>query len=136
MWQPQRRVITLGESTKGTTMLFGKTRRTRSKKAGSGGVSYPISRGRYYVTEVLFVVYMLLWFGGWYLIVKTRSKFGVVVTVVLFVLLLISQPTGIPFEPYEKAMRRMAKLRGYEGDARGGEGAGGTMGDGAMDDTD
>jgi len=99
------------------------------------GAWKPWSRRRYYVTETFLVVYTLFWLWAWYGIVY-KADLPLAVRIMIGIVLAFARVEGPFFEPYEKAMKRMAKLRGHEGDARGGEGAGGTMGDGAMDDTD
>jgi len=72
----------------------------------------PITRKRHYVSEMFFFIYMVLWFGAWYFVMRTGSKIGVVVQVILFIVFFLTQPTGIPFESYEKAMRRRRELEG------------------------
>ncbi len=70
----------------------------------------PMTKKQYYLRETLFVVLMLAWFSGWYFVMKFGSNLGAIIQVILFLLLFFTQPTGVPFESYEKAMKRMKRL--------------------------
>ena len=67
----------------------------------------PLTKTQYYLRETLFVVLMLVWFAAWYFVMKFGSNLGVIIQLILFLLFFFTQPTGVPFEPYEKAMKRM-----------------------------
>ena len=71
-----------------------------------------MTKRQYYLREAVFVVLMCVWFAGWYLVMRFGSNLGAIIQVILFLLFFFTQPTGIPFEPYEKAMKRLEQTRG------------------------
>jgi len=95
----------------------------------------PWSRRRYYLTETALFIYFLFWLWAGYGVVY-KWKLPLVLRIVIGIVLVFTKPEAPFFEPYEKAMKRMATMAGYGGDSGSGEGTAGTMGDGTADDAD
>lgn len=70
----------------------------------------PWSRRRYYLTEVALLAYFLFWLWAWYGIVY-KPRLPLIVRILIGIVLVFSNPSHIFFEPYEKAMKRMAKMK-------------------------
>ena len=70
-----------------------------------------MTKKQYYLRETVYVVLVFVWFAGWYFVMMFGSKLGASIQVILFLVFFFTQPTGLLFEPYEKAMKRMERSR-------------------------
>ena len=77
-----------------------------SRKGVLGGNRW--SRVRYYTLELLFFSYIIFWIWAWYGIVGAE-RWPLLGRIMIGILLFFARPTGIPFIPYEKAMKRMGR---------------------------
>ena len=71
----------------------------------------PWSRRKYYAVQAILLGYFLFWLWAWYGIVY-KAHLPLAVRILIGIVLFFTKPNGVFFEPYEKAMKRMARLRG------------------------
>ena len=81
------------------------------------------TRTQYYLYECLTFAWFVFLFVVWFMFV-VNSRLPNVLRYALLIVIFFLKPSGwIPFEPYERAMKRMVKLEGNDPELEGDEGA-------------